>query len=91
MIYNDSRYATGRIFKAYDSRKQVFSTTVFRRFPTSTNTYSVYTWVERDRMDIVAEEFLGSPDSWWKIMDFNPEIIDPLNIPVGTIIRIPND
>jgi hypothetical protein len=90
MIFTDSRYATGRIFKAYDSRKDVYSTTVFRRYPYSSTKFTAYTWTERDRLDLVAEKFLGSSDMWWSIMDYNPEIIDPFAIPVGTVVRIPN-
>jgi len=90
MIFTDSRYANGTLFKAHDSRKNSYSLTVFRQYPYALSEFSHYTWVERDRLDIIAEEFLGSADLWWSIMDFNPEIIDPFSIPVGTVIRIPN-
>jgi hypothetical protein len=41
-------------------------------------------------MDMVAASLLGSPDLWWRIMDYNPEIIDAFNIPIGTVLRIPS-
>lgn len=90
MIFTDSRYANGTIFKAYDSRKQQYSATVLRRFPLQTSRFYHYTWTERDRIDDIAQEFLGSPSFWWVIMDFNPEIIDAFDIPLGTVIRIPS-
>ena len=46
--------------------------------------------VEQDRIDQVAKKFLGYSHLWWKIMDFNPETINPLDIAPGTVIRIPN-
>ena len=89
MIYLDSRYADGPLFKAYDSRTNTYELTVFRSFPSYRVNYFSYTWV--DRLDRVALQFLGAPTLWWQIMDINPEIIDPLNIPPGTVLRIPNE
>jgi prophage DNA circulation protein len=89
MIYTDSRYATGTIYKAHDSRKNVYSAAVARRFPIQSTKFYHYNWVENDRIDAIAHEFLGASEFWWTIMDFNPEINDPFDIPVGTTIRIP--
>ena len=90
MIYSDSRYATGKVIVANDPRNNTYPTAVYRTFPTAKSGFYYYTWVENDRIDLIANEFLGSPESWWKIMDFNPEIIDPFDIQVGTVVRIPN-
>jgi hypothetical protein len=90
VIYTDSRYATALIAKTYDTNRDDYFFTAFREFPTATASFYYYTWVENDRIDLIANEFLGSPESWWKIMDFNPEIIDPFDIQVGTVVRIPN-
>lgn len=89
MIYSDSRYASGKIFTANDSRNGLNRTTVYRIYPTAQSNFYYYTWVENDRIDAVANDLLGSPLLWWKIMDFNPEVIDPFDIGVGTTIRIP--
>ena len=90
MIYLDSRYADSIIFKAWDSRKTQYNLTCFRQFPTYSKKYFVYEWVENDRLDNLANRFLSSPVLWYKIMDINPEIIDPTNIVPGTQIRIPS-
>jgi hypothetical protein len=90
MIYSDSRYADSTIFKAYDVARDSYLVTTFRNFPEETSGFRYYTWVEGDRMDVVADYFLGNPSFWWRIMDFNPEIIDAFDIAVGTTIRIPN-
>lgn len=90
MIYLDSRYADGTIFKAYDARNGSYQLTVFRNFPTYTTSFFMYEWVEIDRIDDIALQFLGKSELWWQIMDINPEILDPFNIPPGTQLRIPN-
>jgi len=43
-----------------------------------------------DRLDTIANAFYGDPSKWWQIADANPEIINWLIIPTGTILRIPN-
>jgi hypothetical protein len=89
MILTDSRYATGFLYKAHDSRKNEYYLTVRRDTPNTTTDFVFYQWVEQDRLDKIAEEYLGMATHWWKIMDVNPEVINPFDIPVGTIIRIP--
>lgn len=90
MIYTNSRYANGKIFKAYDSRNNSYQTTVFRTFPDGVANFYYYVWADRDRMELVAFRLLGSQDRWWELMDYNPEIGDPFDIPVGTRIRVPH-
>lgn len=91
MIYLDSRYVDGLLYKAQDSRSKKYQVSVFREFPTELANYFLYTWVETDRLDILANRFLGTPNLWWRIMDFNPDIIDPATIEPGTLLRIPNE
>jgi len=38
----------------------------------------------------LAKKFLGNSSLWWKILDINPEIINPQDISAGTQLRIPN-
>jgi hypothetical protein len=90
MIYTDSRYATGIIDYANDSRLNTNNISVYRVYPTALYRFSTYTWTSEDRIDIVANDFLGSANLWWKIMDINPEIINPFSIAPGTVIRIPS-
>jgi hypothetical protein len=89
MIYTSSRYATGTLFKAWDARKNQWVTTVLRNYPKDVAVFYTYVWQERDRPENVAARTIGNSEMWWKIMDYNPEIIDPFNIPIGTTIRIP--
>lgn len=91
MIFLDSRYVDGKLYKARDSRTNKVQVSVFRVFPEDVSSYFIYEWVETDRIDNVASRFLGSPNLWWRIMDFNPDIIDPFNIAPATQLRIPNE
>jgi hypothetical protein len=90
MIYADSRYANGKVLTVEDPRNGDYRTAVYRKFPRVRANFYYYTWVEGDRIDIIANNLLGSPFFWWKIMDFNPEVLDPFSIPIGTDIRIPS-
>lgn len=90
MIYSDSRYASGTVLKAQDARTGEYVTAVYRDWPVIRSPFYHYTWVEGDRIDRVADLLLGSPSFWWRIMDLNPEYLDPFTIPVGTTIRIPS-
>lgn len=91
MIYLDSRYVDGPIFYAWDTRKSQYQVTVARKWPSKWSKFFFYEWTAADRVDTVAMKFLNDPAGWWKIMDMNPELDDPLSIPPGTKIRIPND
>lgn len=90
MIYLGSRYEDADIQYVLDGRMQSTRATAFRTNPAeeiTTNRY--WWWREDDRIDSLATRYYGSPEQWWRIMDANPEFIDPQSIPVGTKIRIP--
>lgn len=90
MIFLDSRYADGTIFKAWNARKKQYDLTVFREYSEYTQSYFIYEWKETDRLDNLATRYMGDSSMWWEIMDINPEILDPTSITPGTQIRIPN-
>ena len=90
MNYADRRYAKGLVVKSEDPRNSVYRLGVYRKFPKARAQFYWYTWVEGDRIDQIASNLLGNPAFWWRIMDYNPEIIDPFSIPIGTTLRIPS-
>ena len=90
MIYLDSRYADGPLLRAWDARNSTYTVAVLREWPEYGTRYSIYEWVETDRLDLIAWKFLGSPNLWWRILDINPEILDATSIAPGTQLRIPN-
>lgn len=91
MIFLDSRYVDGTIYKAYDSRTGSYQLTVSRNWPIYSSGFFIYEWVETDRLDDVALQFLGSSSLWWRLMDLNPEVLDPFSITPGTQLRIPRE
>jgi nucleoid-associated protein YgaU len=90
-IYLDSRYADGPLFKARDARTGNHIATVFREWPSYIGSFYTYEVTEIDRIENLAVKFLGNSELWWQIMDVNPEILNPFEIPPGTEIRIPNE
>jgi hypothetical protein len=89
-IYQGSRYEYSTIdfISVYQDGDE--NPIVFYEFPNiETITYSEYIWQERDRLDLVSYNFYRKTDLWWYILDNNPEIEDPSNIPAGTVLRIP--
>jgi prophage DNA circulation protein len=52
-------------------------------------TVQIYTWAEGDRADLVAYRNYGDSSQWWRIAEFNPQILDWTEISVGTRVRIP--
>jgi nucleoid-associated protein YgaU len=91
MIYSDSRYADGRVYRAYNPTTAEYAPTVVRTFPEKSASYWVYEWRLGDRLDSLAYRYYRNSDEWWRIMDFNPEISNPHILEPGTKIRIPND
>jgi hypothetical protein len=84
MIYTNSRYYDGPLSQDGES------ISVNRLFPkTRTVRLQAYIWKQNDRIDAIADLYLGNPEYWWKIMDLNPDISDPFFIRPGTAIRLP--
>jgi hypothetical protein len=55
-----------------------------------TFSYISHMITDRDRMDLLANQYLGDPTAWWQIADANPDIaLDWSNLVPGTIIRVP--
>jgi nucleoid-associated protein YgaU len=90
MIYSDSRYIDGNLPVIYREYTKSHEQAVYRIWPSYVVDFSLYTVNEIDRIEGIANHFLGDPELWWRIMDVNPEILNPFQIPAGTTIRIPN-
>jgi hypothetical protein len=88
-----SRYnagAGGSIGRSYSASTGNVEVSVLRTLPSKINTsYRLYIWRQGDRPDLVASMLLQNPRLWWSILDANPEVIDPTNIPAGSVIRVP--
>lgn len=85
-----SRYLHGSSARLLTSAG-TYQVTVFRSIPASQGTpFTLYLWANGDTPDSVAAKFLSDPTLWWEIADANPEVLDMLSIPIGTLIRIPS-
>lgn len=52
------------------------------------DTYVTVDQLNENRLDIIARDAYGYPTYWWIIAHAN-KIIDPFDIPIGTVLRIP--
>jgi hypothetical protein len=92
MIFSNSRYEFGLVGQVTDGHATEPTTYVLRDFRnvSTPSEYFLYRITEADRLDTIASNFLGDPNAWYKIMDINPDFLDPFNIPMGSVIRIPS-
>jgi len=89
-IYLGSRYENSVVdFFQYKPLNDPRPTVFYEFSDIGTMTYVEYLWKDGDRMDQVAFQFFSFPERWWIIAEVNPKITDFLNIPAGTILRIP--
>jgi hypothetical protein len=90
MIERVSRYYDGPLSQTAHKYTGNPAVSVYRAFPTSKKIrYIEYAWAEGDSIAILAEAYGLGAKYWWEIMEINPEIDDPFNIPSGTTIRVP--
>ena len=86
MIGPDSRYATCVL---YVDGGQEFIGTRQRIDATPRPDDVFHTVVEGDRIDLIANRYLGRADLWWVVCDYN-DIFLPIELPVGQVLRIPS-
>jgi len=90
MIERTSRYYTGPLTQTPHKYTGVYQISVYRDFPSiQAVNYVEYTWKDGDSLSNLANTFGSGPKYWWEIMDINPEILDPMSIAPGTVIRVP--
>lgn len=90
MIERVSRYYDGPLTQTADKYTGEYVISVFRRFPSSRAVnYITYTWKNGDSLSRISELFGVGSKYWWEIMEINPEITDPFDIPEGTVLRVP--
>lgn len=61
------------------------------RVPSQPSRTTTYTWVEGDRIDSLAYRFIGDSAKYWRILDLNPQILDPSSITPGTVLVVPTN
>ena len=72
--------------------KRYYTNLKYPEIPLSINDIYIITTVG-DRLDTLADKFLGNVNLWWIITTANPDVIrrDSFNLKPGMEIRIPNN
>lgn len=90
MITSNSRYASDTLSLITGSDGVQRSTIILPEPVASQFSYVEHIVTGVDRLDTLAQSFLGDASQWWKITAVNPDIaIDWSVLPVGATIRIP--
>lgn len=89
MIFIGSRYQPARVSYMLDGRTGSTRPTVLRGRVATTPSNEVTRWDYGARIDIYGSALFNDPEQWWRVMDANPEILDPASMQPGTPLRIP--
>lgn len=90
-IYKGSRYEYSTIDFVSTTANGSLNPIVFYQFSDlGLVSYYQHVYVAGERLDQIAYRYYRSPEYWWIIPEFNPEIVDFINIEPGTVLRIPN-
>ena len=83
-----SRYS---ILRVIEDQGQTYLETYNQKFiPVSDDdAYHVVTHREVNRLDIISEDYYGTPDYWWVIALAN-NMIDPFIVNEGVMLRLPS-
>lgn len=86
--HSNSRYQVLRVID--EDRDRYLETQNQKFIPTSSeDSYHVVSPTEVGRLDIISNNYYGTPLYWWAIAMAN-EFIDPFGVPEGVMIRIPS-
>jgi len=84
-----SRYNNTRIINEKETNYKIFETYDNAKIVTSdSDKYYKVTHLTENRLDIIAYKIYGNAMYWW-ILAMANDIIDPFNIPINTLLRIP--
>lgn len=90
-IYVGSRYEADEIDRVETPSGEWVATIIHTRTPeVQVFGYSLHVVQYGDRLDTLAAQHFGDPELFWVIANANPEVFYPDQIPVGTVLRIPD-
>jgi hypothetical protein len=49
-----------------------------------------HTYFTGETLHAISQKYFRTPNLWWAIAEYNPEVTDFLHIPNGTLLRIPH-
>lgn len=90
MISLNSRYVTEKVARVVDPDNVSRQVILQRPVRTKSFDFTYHQWAEGDRPDILAQSYFDDERLWYVIAEANLEILLWNDLPVGTLIRIPN-
>jgi nucleoid-associated protein YgaU len=91
VIFEDSRYENDTIDSVLGS-DGAYHSTIFHTAEAVEDIPIASTHVVAMNEDFttLAWQVFGDPELWWVVADANPQVIYPDEIPVGTVVMIPD-
>ena len=89
MIYIGSRYQDVPVVYLLDGRTGTTHATILRATPTTNVSFLSTRWRAGIRLDRLASNLYGAESEWWRVMDVNDDILNPMSLAPGMTVRIP--
>lgn len=88
-IYQGSRYTNVYTFTEEYKGKTITAFHIRTLLNIDTTDSFKHTWIEGDRLDLLANRYYGDPQYWWFILDANPRFMEEEEIINGDVLLIP--
>lgn len=90
MIIIGSRYEVADVVPVLTARSSAANITVLRP-PLDQQEEPVqhFFWTDGDRLDLLSERKYGTPRDWWRVLDANPRVLNPLDLRPGVKVLLP--
>lgn len=90
MIIIGSRYETADVVPVRTTRNSTAAITVLRPLAQEVDDPQQYLyWTDGDRLDLLSERKYGTPREWWRVLDVNGRILNPLDLRPGVKVYLP--
>jgi hypothetical protein len=90
VIYQTSRYYTQLIdYLAFSPDGDSYPIVFYQFDDPTTISWWEHVYVEGERLEQIANTYYQRPELWWLIAEYNPQIVDFLNIVPGTTLKVP--
>lgn len=90
MIYQGSRYENADVVRMQQAGQTRLTVVPQPQHEIVVVDYAYYRVVEGDRIDALADRYLGDPELWWVIAEANPHRSFYAELPAGALLRIPS-
>jgi hypothetical protein len=92
MIFVGSRYEDADVFPVVTRRAASSSLAVMRTVGELSDVETPsrrYVWRAGDRLDLLAAREFGDPGDWWRALDANLAVLNPLDLVPGVKVGLP--